>query len=343
MNSDDSLLSSEIQLKFDELPPSDDENVDVLIDLPYSPEHKINLIVEPTDNNKLVQDIKEFEIEKKDPDKKAEATLLLLNLETLLKENENPNSYKILDELQNVLGIECKNNTEILQACLPSKVNVTQSNEKSECNNVPNESSIAEPEFMNKKFNGRDCTNNSLNSSKSQSNEKVTLNKTKETENLVLKNNDLNYVELDNTKKSSDFTESKNLAKNLLDTLNKIVIENDSNSAVQLVKNLSSVLQLATSEKNKATSTPALRKRESTSKFNRSIPLCSPNRVSVGVSTPRLQEKRKSIISNMRKLSLSNPELNKSAFQTNQEKNSQLVNSRPSFVKSINKFFIFYN
>ncbi|XP_011501521.1 PREDICTED: kinesin-related protein 4-like [Ceratosolen solmsi marchali] len=135
---EDDLLSK-IKLNFDYLPKSDDETVDNLIDLPTSPLKNTLLSKVDTSTEKhvesnviLLQDnIKALEnefIEKKSYNKKATTATLLLDLEKLIKEENNPDAYKVLNDLQKLLGIEYDNNAEILQLYLQNTDNLQNKN-----------------------------------------------------------------------------------------------------------------------------------------------------------------------------------------------------------------------
>lgn len=304
---------------FDDLPPSDDENVDVLIDL-QSPEQKKASDVEPVE-----------EVEKKDSDKKAEATLLLLNLEGLLKENKNADTHSILHDLQKLLGIDGCNNSEILHACLPNTGNNLQNKKKSECNEESKKSFNSESDLTNDQLENSDCKINSPDSNKVQNNKHV-----EGFENCKLSNNEaeqtksLKLTKINNKNKLDAPVEYEKLV-DVLHTLNKIVNENDS----QLLKNLSSVLKLAADEKEQETSkTLITKKRELTPKLNRSTPLRPPNRSSSLMDTPRLPEKRKSLMLNMKKRFHSNPELNNSASPKPDDISTKTKNSRPPITRS---------
>ncbi|XP_014218906.1 uncharacterized protein LOC106647151 [Copidosoma floridanum] len=134
-STDNNLPLEQTEFDFDCLPPSDDEAVNDLIDLPTSPPKKVipKSVTEEEERVFTNNDAKSLEsefIEQNDSEKKAAATSLLLDLQKLINKENNPRACKVLDDLQNILGVKCDDNTELLKNCLQS-TNFTQFKENS--------------------------------------------------------------------------------------------------------------------------------------------------------------------------------------------------------------------
>ncbi|XP_031780124.1 uncharacterized protein DDB_G0288805 [Nasonia vitripennis] len=248
---EDELFFSKTQLNFDDLPQSDDEAVDNLIELPTSPQRDSSSpetnkpIKKEPESNQLSpkEKIKALEsefIEQKDPNKKAMAATLLLDLEKLIKEEHNPDACKVLTDLQKLLGVECDNNTEILQVCLQSTDNspreeLSKGNSDS-IKNVPD----SDCELTNSKEDKHDDSKNSSSNSTDISESKLRKNVKSENESQIVQTSS------ENKENSNEIPEDQQLAINLLRTLNKIVNEKNGDSAVDVLRSLGSVLNMAT-------------------------------------------------------------------------------------------------
>ncbi|XP_029167296.1 uncharacterized protein LOC114937818 isoform X2 [Nylanderia fulva] len=124
-NTDDDLISNNT-LWMSELLPAfeDDLVVENLIELPISPEENSkdirnnNKEQSPPSDNIDRNSLKEMEPQFTDCVKQTIITSLLSDLRKLVKVESNPEINKLLDNLENVLDSNCKNNTELLVTCL---------------------------------------------------------------------------------------------------------------------------------------------------------------------------------------------------------------------------------
>lgn len=114
------------QINFDQLPLSDDEPevVDNLIEFPTSPyvdtktKQSKTEISESKENVAPQPDINQLESELLGPDdleKKAAAASVLIDLEKLVKDVQDPKAMSMLRDLQKLLGVE--SNADILKVC----------------------------------------------------------------------------------------------------------------------------------------------------------------------------------------------------------------------------------
>ena len=263
---EDDLFFSKTQLNFDDLPPSDEETVDNLIDLPTSPQTSTNIskmdeqkksCSEPN-NVSQKEDFKALEdefIEPKSCNKKAVAATLLLELEKLIQEDNNPNASKVLGDLQKLLGVESDNNTKILKVCLQNTNNSPKSKNKSKVKEVDNTSEKVPDNNLENKESRDNNTKNDSNSKdieenkENVSNNHAKSNITKQKEEIA-NNNKINdfqssKVELENQNIQNEPSEDKKLVTNLLETINKILNEEHGESALNILRNLGSVLSMS--------------------------------------------------------------------------------------------------
>jgi hypothetical protein len=250
------------------LPKSDDETVDNLIDLPVSPLKntllpKVNVTTEKHVETNVIfskDNIKELEnefIDKKNGNKKAITARLLLDLEKLIKEDNNPDAYKILNDLQKLLGMECDNNSEILQLHLQNinSCPITTENKNIDelylCTNTDNsnyELNTSKKNVLNDNkinfFNSKEILVNKQNNT--NSNLKLNVNGLKENiSDNKIKINEFQYTKK-NKKNLDNLSESENLAGILINTLNNFVDEKNKNSAVDILRSLGAALSMAT-------------------------------------------------------------------------------------------------
>ncbi|KAG7212055.1 hypothetical protein KM043_012411 [Ampulex compressa] len=151
-NADD-LISNNTLWMSDLLPAFDDEEVDAnLIELPMSPlvitvpvdsdivqqgsDHKSGVSNDRncTGSTKVEEHtIKQLEtefIEAIPVEEKINAATLLSDLRKLIKTDDNTEANKLLENLEKALGIECKNNTELLTMYLNATNNLAKSPQK---------------------------------------------------------------------------------------------------------------------------------------------------------------------------------------------------------------------
>ncbi|XP_058800719.1 probable serine/threonine-protein kinase DDB_G0282963 [Phymastichus coffea] len=271
---EDDLLFSKSQLNFDDLPPSDDEAVDNLIELSGGETEikKLSEVIITESNTMSPKDeVKALENEfilSEDTDKKAVTATLLLDLEKLIKEQNNPDAFKILTDLQKMLGVECDNNTEILQVCLQ---NMSPQDKKEHESDTDSSKVVDSASVKNVKPNNYgELTGNNKNNaeqllenkSNNSSNDITDLNIDNESKDIPSDNVDSQSDAKKESKlqeNNDEILEDKKLALNLLQTLNKIVSKNDGDSAVDILKSLSTVLNMASESKNKEKPVPVMK------------------------------------------------------------------------------------
>ncbi|XP_072757693.1 uncharacterized protein [Anoplolepis gracilipes] len=122
---DDDLISNNTLWMSDLLPAfEDDFVVDNLIELPILSEENSKEIRNNKEqsltsiNNIDKNSLREMESQFTDCVKQTVVTSLLTDLRKLIKVENNPEVNKLLDNLENVLDSNCKNNTELLVTCL---------------------------------------------------------------------------------------------------------------------------------------------------------------------------------------------------------------------------------
>ncbi|XP_017792433.1 PREDICTED: uncharacterized protein LOC108574365 [Habropoda laboriosa] len=130
------------------LPAFDDEAmVENLIELPTSPvgcntkskHEEVMNSDSHTDkkkelNNKVKEDVKNLEMELTEvisTEKRLTAATLLLDLKKLIKTENNVEANKLVENLERTLGINCKNNTELLTTYLNATNNLAKNPQKS--------------------------------------------------------------------------------------------------------------------------------------------------------------------------------------------------------------------
>lgn len=119
----------------------DDLIVDNLIELPISSEENSRIIKNTDKEQSLSNDnvdensLKQIEPQLTDCVKQTVVTSLLTDLRKLIKAENNPEVDKLLDNLENALGSNYKNNTELLVTCLNIS-NELQSPQKISSENV---------------------------------------------------------------------------------------------------------------------------------------------------------------------------------------------------------------
>lgn len=148
-SADDDLISNNT-LWMSELLPAfeDDLIVDNLIELPISSEENSRIIKNSDKDQSLSNDnvdensLKQIKSQFTDCVKQTVVTSLLTDLRKLVKAENNPEVDKLLDNLENALGSNCKNNTELLVTCLnisnelQSPQKISSDIEKSELTNT---------------------------------------------------------------------------------------------------------------------------------------------------------------------------------------------------------------
>lgn len=135
-NLDDDLISNNTLWISELLPAFEDEVVDDLIDLPVSPEGNLKDIrnsdkkQSPVNIDSMEEDsLKKIESSFTDV-VKQDVTSLLADLRKLIKTESNPlRAKELLDNLENILNINYKNNTELLVTFLNTS-NKSQSSQK---------------------------------------------------------------------------------------------------------------------------------------------------------------------------------------------------------------------
>lgn len=265
---DDDLISNNT-LWMSELLPAfeDDLVVDNLIELPISPEENSkgirnnNKEQSPTSNSSNVEknSLKEMEPQFTDCVKQTIITSLLSDLRKLVKVENNPEVDKLLDNLENVLDSNCKNNTELLVTCLnisnelrsPQKISSKSSDivERSETNTDKSEEENGKTLFKEEINNAE-----KLPSDISRL-EDTSLTTTISSDNLSIKplsckDNSENYHSLEeehtNCNKENDNQSDEKLAVELLMNLGKLLSGQVEDAAtMQLLKCISKALNVA--------------------------------------------------------------------------------------------------
>ncbi|XP_011643221.1 GATA zinc finger domain-containing protein 14-like isoform X2 [Pogonomyrmex barbatus] len=248
---DDDLISNNTLWMSELLPAFEDEPVvDNLIDLPVSPKTDVRNVdnsdekqspssIDSMERN-LLEEIKSPFADV--PVVKQTVTSLLSDLRKLIKTENNSEAKKLLDNLENILDINYKNNTELLLACFNTS-NKTQSLQKTPSSESVerSEKSItdkSEEENENEKISLKEKFNN---------NEKLlpnTDNKLKDSSQDTISSGNSSVIpssSKDNSENNTNTTNSPDITK-----LNKSIIEKDNqmdkNVAVQLLINLKKLL-----------------------------------------------------------------------------------------------------
>ncbi|KOX69978.1 hypothetical protein WN51_04493 [Melipona quadrifasciata] len=143
------LITNNLSWTSELLPAFDDETSVNLIELPISPEKndsKKNIKITENENNdsyknkidecsnKMKENVKDLEMELVEPisvEKRPRAITLLLDLKKLIETEKNVEANKLLENLEKVLGINCKSNTELLTTYLNATNNLSKSPQKS--------------------------------------------------------------------------------------------------------------------------------------------------------------------------------------------------------------------
>ncbi|CAK9798114.1 hypothetical protein ANTPLA_LOCUS1434 [Anthophora plagiata] len=142
----DDLITSNSSWTSELLPAFDDE-VENLIELPISPvgsdtkskDEKVENSNSHIDknkelSNKVKENVKDLEMELAEviyTEKRLTAATLLLDLKKLIKTENNVEANKLVENLEKTLGINCKNNTELLTTYLNATNNLTRDPQKS--------------------------------------------------------------------------------------------------------------------------------------------------------------------------------------------------------------------
>ncbi|KAJ8668066.1 hypothetical protein QAD02_009729 [Eretmocerus hayati] len=261
LNPDDDLMRA--QPDFDVLPPSDDESVDNLIELSSSPvklppqmKEKPKISDEESQN-----DIKALEhefIEQKESCKNAEAAALLLSLEKVLRVDDNPEACKVLGDLQKVLGINCESNAEILKLCIQNaKESPTAKNHENASDLHTNVSKEGKQKGENMSANTDSPSRLNTVAIETECNKEDIdcgdLNEDCKVEEEPMNRNAEDVVRESN-QNSDDPLETQDLTSNFLQTLNQIVNDKNEDVAVDILKSLSTVLDMATKLRTKSKS-----------------------------------------------------------------------------------------
>ncbi|XP_050453341.1 putative uncharacterized protein DDB_G0282133 [Cataglyphis hispanica] len=266
---DDDLISNNT-LWMSELLPAfeDDLVVDNLIELPISPEKSSRGIrnsdkeqsltnIDNVDENSL----KEIEPQFTDCVQRTVVTSLLADLRKLIKVENNPQVNKLLDNLENVLDTNCKNNTELLVTCLNlsnewrSPKKISSDIEKSEVINIDK----SEEENEKISFKEEICNVEKLPSDINCKLENTSEATTNSSDNLSLKpssyeNNNDNHLNIKNSPKKvyTNYAEEKDnqsdekLAIELLMNLGKLLNgQVEDATTMQLLKCIGKALNVA--------------------------------------------------------------------------------------------------
>lgn len=293
--STDDLISSNPLWISELLPAFDDEDmVDNLIELPTSPnvnhvESKDIKDKERTNTercaekdtevviNKVTENIKELELELIEPvnkEKHITAATLLLELKKLIKTENNPEANKLVENLEKVLGIDCENNTELLNTYLNMTNNLAKSPQKSDSSlkviqniaknnmehsqedNLSNDSDNVKESPVHKNINIDDsninkCINNQkcLDKINSES-PKINTEETNKQRNEKELNIEVECKE-DSSKKESNNLLNEKMVIELLTNLGKLLTgQTETQPTSDILKNLGKVLNFASNDDN---------------------------------------------------------------------------------------------
>lgn len=263
---DDNLISSNTLWIAELLPAFEDEIVDDLIDLPVSPEGNSRDIrnddkkqspasIDSTEENLLKEMESPFDnvsIIKQD------VTSLLLDLRKLIKTESNELKAKeLLDNLENILNINYKNNTELLVTCLNTS-NKSRSPQKISLDNIEkfDKSNTDKSEEQNGKVLSQEkfCDNekspdiNDISGDTSQ--DIISSDKSSVTSSCKDNNEDnMNSTNSNLTEhngKEKDNQVDKKIAIELLVNLQKLLSgQAEDNTTMQLLKNIGKALNIA--------------------------------------------------------------------------------------------------
>lgn len=261
---DDDLISNNTLWISELLPAFEDEVVDDLIDLPVSPEGNLKDIKNNYKEQASINDTEQNLLKKVESpftDVKQDVTSLLADLRKLIKtENNPPKAKELLDNLENILNINYKNNTELLVTFLNTS-NKSRSPQKISLDGI-------------EKFDKSNTDKSEEESDKILSQEKLCNNEKSLDINCILKNTSQdissdkssvtsssckdNNEDSTNTSNSSDLTEynkygkekdnhvDKKIAVELLINLQKLLSgQSEDNTTMQLLKNIGKVLNIA--------------------------------------------------------------------------------------------------
>lgn len=267
---DDDLISNNT-LWMSELLPAfeDDLVVDNLIELPISPEKSSKQCIKNNDKEQSLSNIdkidenslKEIEPQFTDCVKQTIVTSLLTDLRKLIKVENNPEVNKLLDNLENVIDTNCKNNTELLVTCLNlsnelrSPQKISSDIEKSEVVNFDKSKEESEKILFKEEI----CNVEKLSLDISCKLENTSQATTNSSDNLSLKpssyeNNDENHLNITNSPKEvytnyakeKDNQSDEKLAIELLMNLGKLLnVQIEDATTMQLLKCIGKALNVA--------------------------------------------------------------------------------------------------
>lgn len=267
---DDDLISNNT-LWMSELLPAfeDDLVVDNLIELPISPEKSSKQCIKNNDKEQSLSNIdkidenslKEIEPQFTDCVKQTIVTSLLTDLRKLIKVENNPEVNKLLDNLENVIDTNCKNNTELLVTCLNlsnelrSPQKISSDIEKSEVVNIDKSEEESEKILFKEEI----CNVEKLSLDISCKLENTSQATTNSSDNLSLKpssyeNNDENHLNITNSPKEvytnyakeKDNQSDEKLAIELLMNLGKLLnVQIEDATTMQLLKCIGKALNVA--------------------------------------------------------------------------------------------------
>ncbi|XP_070153122.1 putative leucine-rich repeat-containing protein DDB_G0290503 [Polyergus mexicanus] len=267
---DDDLVSNNT-LWMSELLPAfeDDLVVDNLIELPISPEKSSKQCFKNNDKEQSLSNIdkidenslKEIEPQFIDCVKQTIVASLLTDLRKLIKVENNSEVNKLLDNLENVIDTNCKNNTELLVTCLNlsnelrSPQKISSDIEKSEVVNIDKSEVESEKISFKEEIRSDEKLSSDINC-KLENTSQATINSS---ENLSLKpssheNNDDNHLNITNSPKEvytnyakeKDNQSDEKLAIELLMNLGKLLNgQVEDATTIQLLKCIGKALNVA--------------------------------------------------------------------------------------------------
>ncbi|XP_012539729.1 uncharacterized protein LOC105838594 [Monomorium pharaonis] len=280
---DDDFISNNTLWMSELLPAFDEPAVDNLIHLPSSPEEysrdrsndkkQSPASIDSTEKNSLKElSFTSVSVVKQD------ITLLLLDLRKLVKPESNPEAKKLLDNLEDILNVNYKNNTELLAACLNAS-NKSQSLQKTSSDSIEkfDKSSTDKSlkEEKNKISQEMICNNEkSLSDVNYKDLEDTSQNISEKSSITACKNNDETRKNITDSSDLSEDSKSKEyevkerdsqvdkkIAVELLVNLKKLLSgQFEDDTTIQLLKNIGKVLNIALNNPESGMQTDCTRK-----------------------------------------------------------------------------------
>ncbi|KAF7990804.1 hypothetical protein HCN44_000609 [Aphidius gifuensis] len=165
-----------------------------------------------------------------DPDKKLEEAILLMNLKKLIKSENNLEAIELLKNLENVLGVTCQSNSELLKFCLQEKTNLSKSINKSKIDEFENNTDNEKQSNISIHIDDYEYSNE--NSKQLSSEDNTNIDESKSIHDEINKSQETNIV------KSMG---NKNLVVDIKNALEKLII-NVNGEPEKLLENINKIL-----------------------------------------------------------------------------------------------------